>query len=70
VDTSPLAFVVYPPPSPEDPWLAVVLDGERVVDIYTCPAEEAAEQYLLIMHGWREEKRGRVAAVPAGPGAC
>jgi hypothetical protein len=61
---SPLAYVVYPPPLPEHPWLAVVLDGERVLDIYTCPSREAAEQYLLIMHGRHEEKRGHFALDP------
>jgi len=51
-----LRFAIYPPASAGLPWLAVVLDGNKPLDMFGCPNRETAEKLLESMrarHGAR-----------------
>jgi len=44
-----LQFAIYPPAGAGLPWLAVVLHGDKPLDMFGCRSREAAEQLLRSM---------------------
>ena len=55
-------FAIYDSPTPALPWLAVTLDGDRVVDTFACPSRKAAERVLESMRVRWAMKTGRAYA--------
>jgi hypothetical protein len=53
-----LRFSIYPPPEEGMPWLAVVLDGYKPVDLFGCADKETAERLLREMRARQAEKNG------------
>jgi hypothetical protein len=54
----PLLYVIYPPPLPAQPWLAVALDGQRLMEATPFPTQEAAQRFLVTLEARTEAKRG------------
>jgi hypothetical protein len=51
-------FAIYEPPTPDVPWLAVTLEGDRAVDTFACPSLRAADRVLHSMqHRWTLKDR-------------
>lgn len=42
-------FAIYPPATPDFPWLAVAIDRETVVDFFPCMSKDAADRVLASM---------------------
>ena len=52
-------FAVYPPAGPGLPWLAVVLSGNKPLDMFGCADKETAERLLREMRARRAGRNGR-----------
>jgi hypothetical protein len=53
-----LTYAVYPPPSDGMPWLAVVLDGHKPIDLFGCADCDTAERLLRETRARQAEKNG------------
>jgi len=58
-----LKFAIYPPGGPGLPWLAVVLAGDKPVDMFGCADKATAERLLRDMRARQEGKNGRATIV-------
>jgi hypothetical protein len=60
-----LRYAIYPPAEPGLPYLAVVLDGPRLLDTFACPDRQSATEVLGQMRarhsgrtgGWADQVR-------------
>ncbi len=58
-----LKFAIYPPAEADLPFLAVVLDGGRPLDMFGCPDRLTAERLLREMRARREPQEIRLTGV-------
>jgi|HubBroStandDraft_1064217.scaffolds.fasta_scaffold323546_2 hypothetical protein len=58
----PLKYAIYPPAETNVPWLAVVLDDDRPVDMFSCADRNAAERVLFEMKARNDAKNGAAYA--------
>jgi hypothetical protein len=53
-----ITYAIYPPAGNGLPWLAVVLSGQKPVDMFGCDSREAAETLLRSMRARRSAHNG------------
>ena len=53
-----ITYAIYPPASAGLPWLAVVLSGDKPVDMFGCESRETAEALLRSMRARRAARNG------------
>ena len=53
-----LTYAIYPPAERELPWLAVVLNGNKPIDIFGCADKDTAERLLREMKARQAGKNG------------
>jgi hypothetical protein len=53
-----LKFAIYPPAQPGLPWLAVVLAGDKPLDMFGCAGRETAEKLVQSMRARRQGRNG------------
>jgi hypothetical protein len=53
-----LRFAIYPPADDGLPWLAVVLNGYKPIDMFGCADRDTAEKLLREMRARQVEKNG------------
>jgi hypothetical protein len=57
-----IRYAIYAPAEPGLPWLAVVLDEGKPVDMFGCPDPETAERLLSEMKARNDAKNGSAYA--------
>jgi len=57
-----ITYAIYPPARPGLPWLAVVLAGNKPLDMFGCADKETAERLLREMRARRDGRSGWLTA--------
>ena len=57
-----IRYAVYSPAEDGLPWLAVVLDGDKPMDMFGCPDPENAQRLLVEMKARYDVKNGSARA--------
>jgi hypothetical protein len=53
-----LTYAIYPPAEPGLPWLAVLLSGNKPIDMFGCADKDTAERLLREMRVRQAAKNG------------
>ena len=57
-----ISYAIYPPAEPGTPWLAAVIDDDRLVDTFACRDRDSAERILFEMKARNDAKNGSTYA--------
>jgi len=57
-----ITYAIYPPAGRDLPWLAVVLAGNKPLDMVGCADQETAKKLLRQMKARRDGRNGRPTA--------